>query len=86
MGGNAKIIKYGNKVSLLSYKTIVCSYDFKTKNLYKNWSGYSSITWRHIIRFFYYIDIDKLSIDDFYKLKEYKINKHIKYLDDRYNK
>ena len=50
--GKAKVIDYENGiVSLLSYNTIVCSIDTKTRQFSRHWSGSSCTTSSHINSF-----------------------------------
>ena len=50
--GKAKVIDNENGiVSLLSYNTIVCSIDTKTRQFFRHWSGHSMTTTAHINSF-----------------------------------
>ena len=50
--GKAKVIDNENgTVSLLSYSTIVCSIDTKTRQFFRHWTGHSMTTTAHINSF-----------------------------------
>ena len=50
--GKAKVIEHDNGiVSLMSYNTVVCSIDTKSKSFYRHWAGYSLTTMQHINTF-----------------------------------
>lgn len=49
--GKAKIIETNNAYYLLSYQTIVCKVDKKTRELSRFWNGESATTTRHFNAF-----------------------------------
>ena len=51
----AHIKRAGSVLLLKSYETIVASYNFKTGELKRHWSGYSATTMRHVKMFVCYI-------------------------------
>lgn len=73
--GKAKAIRYNDKIALLSYSTIVCTYDYKTKKLRRHYKDYSNTTRRHIISFCEYLKIDIISNKDYEKIRLTKVIK-----------
>lgn len=55
--GKAKIMKYENKMFLLSYETIVACVD-KNGKFVRLWGGYSQTTMRHVNSFLKYCGIN----------------------------